>query len=638
MSINISDLPPPPTPSAGLDISDLPSPTSDTPASDKIADRLSGIADKVLTYNPLTALPKAIYDNSDTVQDYATGVQEGGTLGFRDEALGMLKGAGKTALEGLTGELPANKSAYEQLLDNYRKYQQQAQSAQDAAHERSPYAAGGGKLVGNIATGGEVFGAAKGLGLLGKIAVGAGMGAGQGIGESKATLENDPDANIPFTDVKVPQMALDAGLGGVLGGAGVPIAEKVIAPALAAGANKAMKYFGNSAAAKQIAATNLNAAKGGSVFGEEGQSAIANRTEELAKETAEKLGAGIPEKNADFAREFAKADAMGKTLEKPSTNALQNLSDLGADLAQNRIKIPETAANENAITKWYAGELKPSEAYDLIDTLKTIRSSNYNNEPLRNSLTNAIDDITNGANKTLDGPTLQNLNTAKSTAWSQVEPFIQNPNKVEIGTPFQTKDASDFIKESRNAKMQKLFENLMKRAGDSTAVGTDARNQLGKMQGYLNDVSNTGVHFPGVNPNEMVPAIQNQSYLNAAKQAAQGIHGETNLTWDKILGLPKQAALYGAEKLSGSAVANDISSKLLSKDPAQMLQNAKALSSMPKTAHLAEQYYKAAQMNNKQKLTNIAFQVMQNAELKEAMGGNAISNDIPGVVKQESVK
>lgn len=639
MPIDISHLPVPgedqnsviPT-SSGVDISHLPAPEeqSTTPKSDAISNKLSNILGTYLKYNPGTAIPSAIYRNSPDVQDYATGLQEGGTLGFRDEALGALKGAGKTALEGITGELPENKSTLEELHDNYRKYQKQAQDEQDAAHSHG-YSAAAGKLVGGFATGGQVFGAAKNLNLAGRTLLGAGLGGTTGAGESKGNLDTDDGAD---------QLTKDTAIGTGLGALSVPVSEGAIKYGVTPAINKVMNKLSDSSGAKQLAAAVQNASKGGTIFGEQGPKAIETQNNALANDTADKITKGISEKNADFTNAFKKAAEEGRTLEKPSNKMMNSLTDLSDELKTSNVRLGDQDAQ--TLNDLYHGEVTPDKANALIQSLKTKRYEAFGNDNLKNALTNSIEDLEQAANKTLDSTTLQNLNAAKHEAWNQVEPFIQKAQDVIPDKAFQPKDASSLTPQQMNLKIRGLIKSLAENSGNSTGTGTSAQVNIGELQNALQN-SGQNTKFPGVNPAEIASNIQNQGYLNAAKDAAQGIQRNTSLGAKDInpfIAFKDKGLLWSAEKLSGSKVAKDVSSKLLSNDPAQMLENAKRLSSIPKTAALAKQYYDAAQVGNSQKLTNTIFQIMQNPDAKKAISdgvGNAVSN-IPGVVNSDKEK
>lgn len=538
------------------------------------------------------------------IEPFIRGGLQGLSGGFSDEAVAGLNAAGKT----LTEDAIPNKSPLEHLLDNYHKAKSTEEAREKYVADQSPGLYYGSEIAGSFVPGSAAFKAAKGASMLGRIATGAGLGALSSYGKSGQ-------------DEKPEDVAQNAGVSAALGGVSVPIAEKIAAPLLSKGINKVGSWLQDSPSAKQLAAATLNAGKGGTVFGEAGPQNINIQNEELAKNTANAITKGVSEKNQDFTTAFENAAQNGRTLETPDTNASKNLGDFYQDLENGRIRLdPEHAQNLKSLNQ---GALPPNKANSTIQYLKQLKGENFDNPNIKNSTQNLIDDLENGANKTLDGETIQRLNTGKRTAWEQVEPFIQKANDVIPDKAFQSKSASDLSTPQMNSRIRSLIKSLTSKAGNSTTVGTEAQGKIQELQQLLKDTG-MSVNFPGVNPSEIGSNIQNQAYLNAAQQANQGVRYDTNLGLSKVgvfQQIKDKGLLFGAEKLGkNSQVAQNIAGRILSRDPIAMREAAQALSQNPKTAKLAEELIKASELNNSQKITNTTFQIMQNPEAKAILG------------------
>jgi len=150
-----------------------------------------------------------------TLSDFGTGVAQGATLGFSDEALGALKAAYETA---------TTDKKFKDLPSLYREYQKIEEQKVKEAQERSPYAAIGGEVVGGFLPSLFTFGAAGGLGaakgaisagqaVLNAAKAGALTGAIAGAGTSEGGLTSLEEAKTLGSDVLKGTVA-----GGTLGG------------------------------------------------------------------------------------------------------------------------------------------------------------------------------------------------------------------------------------------------------------------------------------------------------------------------------------------------------------------------------------------------------------------------------------
>ena len=625
---------------------------SKTPNADAIANRLSDLA----SYHPAVAAANYIGEKMPTVSDAALGAQEGASLGFRNKYLGGVKALGKTALEGLTGEIPGGVSnAYEELLNNYKKYKGQEDVKTDEAHKRSPIISGAEKLAGNFITGGAALKGAQALGL-----------GGEGIALSRQSVPlaarlSDAAASIPAAaalgavqgagEAKEGEMGSGAATGALAGGLGGVVGEQIIGPAVAAGANKLLTSIGNTSGGKQLAATLLNASKGGSLFTEPGTGAVTTSTENLANNTANELTKGVEAKNADFSNAWTKSAQNGEKLAAPSAEELSSISDVEPTL--NKL------GYEDQVQALKSGEMTPKQANDFRSQLKSHVNALYNDpnpmtKQVSRNVAEEIQDsglfttpLKNEGGETIGnnlgllekksaqaGTDIQALNQSKADAWKQLEPFIQKANKV-LPPEQQVVNAADMPLEQARQKIATMMQGLAQKSGLSTGIGDEARNTLQNMQQVLQDV-NSSTNL-GINPSQIASNIQNQGYLNAAKTGVTGIQ-QSKLNPAKYLDFinPYRAA----EKLSGSKTAQDISSRLLGKDPLQMRAAADALSQNPKTRGLAEQLVTAHSLNDSQKMTNTAFQILQNPDAKEALkkGANKVMSSIPVVVNSDTVE
>jgi hypothetical protein len=563
----------------------------------------------------------------ETAEDAFTGAQNLG-FGARDNIMGAIKGVGKTALEMATPLVSEDKfpeHPLEQLYNNYKKYRDAAKVQQEAASQRSPIANTVGDVAGGFVSGAPILKGAKalGLGAEGLLLASNANRAKKGLSAVTPMMRAVDVAKSAIPSAAMGGLAAygndqDVGTGIVAGGLLGPLAEQVIVPGITKGINAGFNALEDSTGAMQAAATLLNASKGGSVFGRQGPGKIQIRNQELAGETAEKISSGLKQMNDEFTVAFKAAEDVGKVLDRPGVNIQKNVSNLMEDLAEKRINLaPEQI---EVLQNYFNGSLKPSKASEFIQSLKSIRAKTME-ETLRNSLGNVISDLETATNKILDNTTLQRLNAAKSTAWKQVEPFIQKANEVVPDPSFHPTSGSDLSVKQINLRMKSLFDYLIDNAGVDTRTGIEAAEKIQQLQQILKD-ANSSVNFKGVNPSEIASNLQNQSYLNAALSASKGVRQNSSFKPANFLEKAiDKSLLWGTERMApgnmlGSDTAKRISERLLGKDPLQMREAAMSLGKDSRTKKLAEELIRGQEINNNQRITNATFQILQNPTAK----------------------
>lgn len=352
----------------------------------------------------LTSLPGQALDavtnlvpSGETVEDTAAGAVQGATLGFADELEGAVRGAGDIA----TG--PKRLSDFPEL---YRQYQQVSEQGYDAAKERSPNAflageIGGGLLTG-VATGGGGLAAGVGrVGLregmkqagrqafrqavgtvgsqeakalagsaarkalvtgLGELALpGAAVGAVQGIGTSKHTLETPQEREKLAADVLG-----SAAMGGALTAA-VPAAAEAIGAGGKALKTATSDYIEESPFLRQIGKSFQMGRAGEAVSEAEGalNQAARQQTADISNITNQMKGA---------------ADVLGKDIRVAVDNATAQgvkvpvqggmrvaISDLAQAMQNNKLAFGTRESDQvmAQLQKLGAGSLTPSEARTL---------------------------------------------------------------------------------------------------------------------------------------------------------------------------------------------------------------------------------------------------------------------------------
>lgn len=582
---------------------------------------------------------------------------KGITFDLSDKAASALNALGKTAIEDSTP------FTYENLLKNYEAYKKREEDRMAQIKEEHPYIATPSHLAGSFVGAGKILKGAQALGfagegtaftnLLPEFAEGSTLAqkAAQTAGNIVRTL---PERGVDFLK-SIPASAAIGGLTGAgestgenlgkdikegaIGGAiAGPIAEQIVAPGLAFGANKAIQALGKQSWAKQIAATIENASKGGTLHDDEGRMIVEKNTQQMASDVADKITDSVKRES----------EAMGQAFKQSATQRLapeaEHLNTISS--VENTLR---NLGFEDHLDALKSNSMNPEQANTFRTQLKGIITKLYKDpnpmtyqrsinvaERLKNSgIINTLEDLSAKA-----GTDVAQLNSNIEAARSQIDPFIQQANKIIPNEAEQFKWSSELPIEQQQAKIRDLLQNYIEKAGRSTNLGSKGRVGFDTLQTILEQAQAKNPTL-GINPAETARQLQNQSYLNSASDIVGGIRQKTaGGLWEdakKIMPSPYTIA----EKISGSKVAQDISSKLLSKDPSTMMKNAQALYSNPKTKKLAEELYKAQQMNNGQKITNATFQIMQNPLAKKALGmmdNEEGQSNISGVVNSEEEK
>lgn len=640
--------------------------TSHSPVADKIADLVSKYtpialtpfssehtADKLGEFasNHIPVVGSLAQVGGQTVSDALKGAQQGATLGWRDELIGGVKAAGKTGLEALTGELPENKNqnysgvipnAYEELLNNYKKYKGEEQQSLAEAKQRSPIATGVSQFAGSMlpfgaafkaakmapiaaGTAPEIVSALKNAQLTRNIGVGAGLGATQGLGES------DKSGGELATDVAIPA---------VLGGAATGVTEKFIAPALTNKANRVVEYLKNQPWAKQLAATIENKVKGGTLFGEQGTAASSNLSSDLSSDISNTITNNVKQQTEQMADAFKQGASQRLDPTKASVDDIQKIGDLKSvlqnylpndfkNVAENQDgeiirKNPLIKDLSNYFDDLENGNMSPKDANAFRQVLKNIKSKLITSDdpsPTLRNLANYIDQ--NGIMQTLEnmsktaGTDVGQLNTNISQARQVVDPFVQKTGKIvdtEAGE-VPIKWSSDLPIESQEDKITGVLDNLAKHGGKTSALGTDARKGIADLQTLL---TNAKIANPGldINPSEVATKLQNQSYLNAAQQRVTGIREKDSIfKWRELLNKYKWAE-FGSK----APIAQKLSKILLSATPEEGQLAANRLYQNPKTVQIAKDYTDALISKNPTKISNVVFKIMQIPDAKKALG------------------
>lgn len=585
MAIDISHLPSPeeiqksPTSNNGVDISHLPSP-----------DEITG---------------KNQEDEPGSVEALIRGGLQGLSGGFSDEAVAGLNTLGAVGVKAISGELPQNKSALQTLVDTYHEKKAHEEQREKLARDAHEYLYRGANLAGNLLPIGAAFKGLAGAGLTTKLAAGAGLGALQGYGEASQDDKN--------TGNQI--------LGGAASGAiGTGIGEAVVAPAMRAIQSKLYKMAANNTNAKQLAATTLNAAKGGNLYGEAGQEAIEDQTKQLASNTASDLIDSVKNETKKMGEAFKQGNNQRLT---PGANDLSSISE-----AQKLIQDKFPNAFEDQFNQLNSGQMSPEAANAFRQRIKNMVSGLYEHP------NTAIDPtLIDTAQKIKTGnliPTLENLsknagtdigqlNKNISVARDQIDPFRQVANEIVENPNEQFKWSSQDPIEKQQIGIRKLLQSTTEKAGRSTVLGSKGRNSLQTLQQVLETAKQNNPNL-NINPSEIAKNLQNQSYLYAAKEGAQGIRSHQINTYDlkDILG-----AYRAAQFVSKFKSSRDLATALLDKDPLTTQHVSDQLLKNPKTAFLGDEYLKSIQTKDPAKLNNWIFQVMQNPEAKKALTPNS---------------
>lgn len=254
-----------------------------------------------------------------TALDALRGSESGATLGLSDELTGAA-GAGLRKLSGEQTKLSDLVTGQDKSLAGlYRTERDKERAGQFEARERSPWAYGGGEVVGGMSL---PMPAAKGATLLAKLGkgalTGAGAGAAYGFGQSGADL----------TRGEVGQALLDTGTGAALGGVGGAVGTAVgeglskVAPVPKAVLKYAKDKLDDFAAKRALKAAGY--------IGKDIKPLARRNPAELVRRGKELLDSGVIGFGDDAAAIEAKLDpAVGEAGERIG-QLLQSADDTGA--------------------------------------------------------------------------------------------------------------------------------------------------------------------------------------------------------------------------------------------------------------------------------------------------------------------
>lgn len=656
--MKLSDLDPADVQPQQLKLSDIhpddvaASPVSEHPVADKIENAIS-------TLTPITPVSNNPHEQDlaniagkipgvgsylktamETGSDMKRGLQHGISLGLNDEVVGGLKAAGKTGLEALTGELPEKKSAYEELLDNYKKYKGAEQQGLEAAKQRSPIMTGAGNIAGGFVPVGmalnavklaplaanaapEAISAAQNNQLLRNVATGAGLGATQSYGES---------------DKSGYPLVSDVAAGAALGAGSSLIGDTVVAPHISKKIDRGFEYLKDQPWAKQLAATVQNKVAGGTLFGEKGTAANSALSKDLSTDIADALtdntNKAVQQKTGmltygpqtflqpkvdDFKTFNEVQDTLKNTFPQDFKNITTN--DKG-EIIKNKSAIRDLS---NEFDDLYSGKMTPAGADDfrkqlkeLSYNLKTSADISPSTKKLGQYIQNSgvIEKLENLSKAA--GTDIKQLNSNISQSLNAVDPFVQKAGKILDINQASPKWASDSSPEKQYQAIMDTLNNLSNKGGRITGLGTDARASIAELQDILARAKAANPNL-NINPAEAARKLQNQSYLNAAQQRVTGVSDRdpSVFGWGDLIN-PR----WLAEKASRFSSVQDLSKKLLNATPAESQAAANALYSNPATKSLGRQLSTAATSGDSSKVNNTLFQLMQNPAAKKALGMN----------------
>lgn len=524
------------------------------------------------------------------IKDFREDLNKGAinAIPFSKEVQAGAKALGSTAVN----DADSGQSKLEQLKANYEKYKQLIDQEKQASEERSPIAYNMGKIGYNIGQGVAAF--SNPMGMAAKIATGAGLGGVQSASESKGSISDNPE-----------QLAKDIGVGAGLGAASVPVGEAV-GKALGEVGEALFNKLKDTSGAKQLAATALNAAKGNSLFGEEGAKVVEQDARKLATTTAQDFTKPISEKNADFTKAFQQAADQGLTVPKDS-QTLRSMGDFTQAAQTENLRIPNDVSQ--ALSDLQQGSLTPDRANRAIQQLKGLMYNNNPSATLKNASDNLVQDLTKATNSTLDNTTLQALNRNKQAAWQAVEEGAQ----IE-------KDASSMSPEALKQRVDRFIYNIIENAGKSSDQGVKSRTDISQLKSTLDKIQD---QVPlGIDTQAITKKIQDLAYLKAASKNVSGIRENKSefeaigKLLNKVVTVPERVA----EMSSGSPTVQRWSKALLNGDKDMIKQASDALSQNPSTSHLGA----ALKDPNNKNINATVFSIMQNPLAKSALG---ISDD-----------
>lgn len=538
------------------------------------------------------------------------------SAGFSDIGASGLNAAGDTAVDAVKGNVPQKgdqgylKNLLDQYMKNYHQEKGQAEADTTEAKDAHPVLYHAGQFAGAIGPGAvsSTFKAVGSAPLLAKIATGAGLGALDGYGSS--SQDNTGDQNL--------QAAKN---GAIIGAAGTAAGETVVNPLLKFAGNKAIGYLQNQPVAKQIAATIMNATKGGSLFGEAGTGGVTDQGSQLTKDTADAFTDNVKAQTQKMAQAFKQSE--GSTI-TPKTADLGNINT-----AKEIIQGQNPGAFEEQFNDLQNGQMNPQDANNFRTQLKAHINDLFSaakmqaNPNLADTAQKLKDSGLIGSLESMSadaGTDIAGLNKNISQAKNPLEAFLQKSGDIIPEDSDQWKYANGIPLEKQSAVMQNTLNRAAKNAGKGTNLGDNARSILQKYQQVLEKAKTANPDL-NINPTQAATDLQNQAYLNAAKQNVNGIK-ESKFDLTQPIDLVKKVLnpYKVAEWSSKFKGVQDISKTLLSPSPLDRLHVTQSLYSNPNTSHLADQYLEALNTKNQGKLNNVVFQMMQNPEAKKAMG------------------
>jgi len=549
-----------------------------------------------------------------SAKDVGIGAMQGLTLGGADEIMGTLQAAGSSGAEAIGAIEPTEES----LGDKYRRFQQARQQEFEAAKERSPVLTTVGEVAGGLAMPMGALGAAgKGMSLLGKAGLGAGLGAAAGGLSSTGTIEETPK-----------QIGKDILTGGAIGG--------IVGPALEKGTQLAGKGLStlsqklgvtdaieNYPTLRQLKVTAQEGLAGRPILGQKG----AEFRDKNLKEATESLVSPLQKARQAVEQKYTQV-LKGKTLKL--NDELKNDLDLTRkvlhakkiNIGLDPSDIPSTAgkistSEQMGIQQRIDKALQSGEisAQDLKDIQKFSRDEMYSLyggeaadvlESLNNSSKNAL--------QTIDG--YKQINDQ----YGDVEDVLTSFTKK---IPVEDLDITG--KKVGGEKLYKTAEDVVAKSTLPYDVGKKQETQLRDLGANLSALAEKDPEILAKMGISDVPSflknIQEASDVQSVSKTIRST-GQFGQTGFGVLGGMSRAGFQTTALLAGSAAnkIGNLGSKLTSMPAESLNALAQKLSSNPSTRHMGEGLVRAVQQAPGASSKNaVLFTILQNPNSRKAV-------------------
>jgi hypothetical protein len=675
MSVDISHLPSPeeiekttePAAEASpIDISHLPIPDKNVDEPFDIVKNIATYPDKLANAygqaaSHIPLIGNLVKGSIDSAHDAAIASGKGATFGFRNKLLGGVEGAARTGLDVLEnpGSITEPSEIYKNLINNYHKYKDMEENREKDASNRSPMASIAGSLAGGFTTGAPIVKGAQALGLTGEGLLFANNAkrAEQGLSEitpamrALDTLKSVP-AGAGMGALSAAGNDEDIGQGALIGGIAGPVSEQMIGPGIAKTVNKIGSVLEESPFAKRLAATIKNASEGGSLFGKSNDTKTVSNIDSGLNEITDKLVKPIEDVNNKYSEIYGKASQEGRLVNPkspPTSDPMTAFQNTANNMQTNDVELAAAPLIQNKkldkkslqlVNKVIDGTALPNDANEALKAIKLAAFEDPASSGQYKDLYSVIEQKLNQAVPEINN---SNLREQGHIARGIVDPFVSEANELQFNPDSAKRMFSDLPDSSTaRANIKNQLQRLVKNAGESKMQGADATSELQQLQDYLKTLSKVSDQRNlnlNIDPN-IPEQLQKLSYLRGAQRGvlgstSSGTEGSSLPTtlekaFNGITNVPYRAAeLLG----KNTKIGPDIATKLLGNNPLNIQKNIEILSRNPKTANLAQQLINAKDINNSAKITNTAYQILQNPEAKKTLGiTNGIQPNIPGVV------